>query len=243
MHLNLHYFLVFAVATLAKLLAPPSDGLQSGFNYYIQDSGNILVGIKTIIVLESDLVTSDTGVTFILNAYNSLSGSKSGIVFQQIYFESNPAAGNLIVGIETYNETRRVFVKDAPLVDFSPSTTIPAGTQLEMLLTNDQHGRLTGADFEITIDGDTFTQTIAINQTSASEPITAFMFNVVGSQGNGTFSSGSGVAFYSSQNNMTAVNAQPQGLASLISGFTGNSVYSQMDDGEGNVLAQAFSVG
>ena len=194
MHFIFHC-LLFVVAVTSKSVPPPTDGLKNVFNYFIQDNGNILRNIQIAINITEDFVTSDAGLTFLLNCYNPVS-DKSKVVYQQIYVESDPSTRGLFAGVQIFNRSlSSTFVNQMQIRNLSNGHIMPAGTELVIALTTDKHGALNGACFKLTIDHETSSQNIEINGADTTTkvqvvPITGFTFNIVGTLDKGSFSSG-----------------------------------------------------
>jgi len=232
-------------AAASKLVPAPKGGLFSQSNYFLQDDGKVLPQIQANLTIKDDFVTSDTGVAFCLNGYGPTL-DKSTIVYQQICVESFPPRSDLWCVLTTFTQTNTAFAQQFELAVLDDPHTIPAGTEMVMSFTTDNDGTVTGAKFQVLVNGKQSTNEIEIinngSNANVTGKITAFTFIIGGTSDTGSFSGGSGTVDLSSDNAIEATAIQPGGLLNEIAQAGGNSDYSQMFAGKSESLAQNFGV-
>jgi hypothetical protein len=72
----------YSIHTVSDEVPPPAVSLESNFNYFFQNNGNILEDVHVIVEIDEDFVSLGNGVGFQLNCYSPLN-RKSVIVWQQ----------------------------------------------------------------------------------------------------------------------------------------------------------------
>ena len=240
--------LPFVQAAASKLVPAPNGGLSSHSNYFLHNDGKVLHQIQANLTIQKDFITSDTGAAFCLNGY-APALDKSTIVYQQICIESFPPGSNLWCVLTTFTRTNVSFGQQFELAGLDDPHTIPAGTEMAMSFTTDNKGTVTGAKFQVIVDGKPSRKEIEIkkNQSTAKAArvtgtLTAFKFNIGGTSDTGSFSRGAGTVDFSSDNTIAASAEQPRLLPDEIAQAGGNSAYSQMFAGKSKSLAQNFGV-
>jgi hypothetical protein len=258
------FVLFFFTIVRSALVTPPSTGLGSDSNYFFQNNGDNIEQLSVTIAIEEDLV-SENGWTVQLNGYSSQTDSLTW-VWQQYSIGLDPngvSFGGFICAWEDPSETNNFndlllsFQQGFNVTTLSESQIIPAGTQFFILLNNDDSGTITQATYAITINGQTFSGTIDMQDEvtltgstpTAAElaPIHAFTLNMVGWESceQAVFSSGSGTISYSSTiSSFFPVSVEPTnlGLISVASCETSNIVYGQLSDNAGSMFIQTFQV-
>jgi len=183
--------LPFVQAAASKLVPALNGGLSSHSNYFLHNDGKVLHQIQANLTIQKDFITSDTGAAFCLNGY-APALDKSTIVYQQICIESFPPGSNLWCVLTTFTRTNVSFGQQFELAGLDDPHTIPAGTEMAMSFTTDKKGTVTGAKFQVIVDGKPSTKEIEIkkNQWTAKAArvtgtLTAFKFNIGGTSDTG----------------------------------------------------------
>jgi hypothetical protein len=204
-------------------VTPPAAGLSSNNNYFLADGGAALTGVTATMIFDVEFESSANGYSFQLNGYSTHGSSTE---WQQFVIYNEPGQSQLWARIETWagtqlsDELNRI---DVPLTTLSGGK-IPMGYSMTMAPITDSSNRVSGCTFTVTnAQGQQVaTQTLTIvgqilrntgkPATSANlAPLAAFTFNV-GGDGGGTaadLTSALGTITYTSNNALTAVNAEP----------------------------------
>jgi hypothetical protein len=171
--------------------------------------------------------TQNGGFSMQLNAYNPAGPTTS---WMQYVFTISGNAINYGVAYWDVNAAcgcgHAVCDCSPPLVNLSgtvlslPSNTIPAGYVLEIDLSNDGFGNITGALFSVTDNTGKTTSSPATLEPSHQFPIVAFQVNFVGPDGaaSSQFSSGAGSITYEISNGQLCVEGGLPDLCSKSSG-------------------------
>jgi hypothetical protein len=246
-----------ALQAASAPVPPPSDGLQGASNYIFDSSGSFINGTTVTIDFDTDFSSGSLGATFILTCF-SPADSSFVVTSQQFSLNVTPK-GKL-----------QAFAAAAPIVEsdpnsdyfFSvdmltlPNSVIPAGSSLEIALSNDENNRITSITYAMTTNnGDTTTKSIDLlsspnlngNPETAIDltPIVAFQFNIVGfdSNKNGKFGGGSGTISYIASTNFVVGNTFPPFLASDFEVIpSSNMGYGSLEDTGSNSYSQSFKV-
>jgi len=223
-----------------KVVAAPSEGLISNFNYFFTDHGKPLTGVEVQVTFQQDFVSTINGYSFQLNCY-STEGPTITTEWQQFVIYADPGSTQLWARIDTWSgtalsdELNRI---DTPLANL-PSTTIPAGYSFTILLGFDGSngaGTITSAVYqlvdnngtavgnaEITIVGHILRTTGKPATVGYLAPIAAFQFNIGGYGGSKTATlseGGWGTACYRANNSIHPLTSEP-------------TSYTDFDDGTG----------
>jgi hypothetical protein len=173
-------------------------------------------------------VTQNGGFDLQLNAYNPAGPTTS---WMQYFFN---VSGNAISYQVQYHDIQAECACGHAVCDCAPplvnlngtvlslsSNTIPAGYVLEIDLSNDSVGNITGAIFTVTDNSGNTTSRSATLPATQQFPIVAFQVNVVGPDGgsNSQFSSGAGTITYEISNGQLCVEG---GLPDLCSESAGS---------------------
>ena len=240
---------------------PPTGGLVSNVNYFLEDGGNALTGVSATVNFTVDFVSSANAYSFQLNCY-STEGSSITTEWQQFVIYASPNSSQLYARIDTWsgtaasNELNRIDVALANL----PSATIPAGYAFTMALTytNDGTGTVTGAVYTvtdnhgnsvgsvpITIVGQTL-RTTGLPATAANlAPIAALQYNIGGDYGGSTatLTTGAGTINYAAANPLSVVNTEPS-YTDFDDGTAENAnlIFGPLADSTSQVISQSFVV-
>lgn len=200
--------------------APPTGSSSNGtVNYDFFNGCEDILGLKVSLHVTQDLVaavtpsgggtpTPDGGFALQLNAFGPsgpagppytanwmqymLLVSGNAISGQVQYWDLGSTAGGPFPDPDPF--------KLYPVVSLpSNSSTVPAGFVLEIELTNDSTGNVTGVNFRVTDNaGNTSATAVPFDAGAQFRPIEVFEVNVVGPNGcqNATFSSGEGTITY-----------------------------------------------
>jgi hypothetical protein len=230
----------------------PFPGYGSNFNQILYSGCNPLLGVSVRFDITEAVVCNatsgpTTGFGFQLNAY-SPKNEKSA--WQQYVLS---LFGNQVVGaVDNWPLSGDNIINDFFNMASLPSDGIPAGYVLEITLSNDAKGNITGATYVVIDDhGKTIgkavkTLTDLSGVTSADlAPIIAFELNLVGPVNSESvvLSSGAGKISYQATTPLTAVDTEPDCAESgYVTAETANSRYSALPGGASTELSQTFSI-
>jgi len=240
---------------------PPTGGLVSNSNYFLEDGGNPLTGVSATVDFTVDFVSSANGYSFQLNCY-STEGSGISTEWQQFVIYASPGSTQLWARIDTWSgtagsdELNRIDVALANL----PSATIPAGYALKMTLTytDDGTGTVTGAVYSvtdnagntlgsvtITIVGQTLRTTGKPATVANLAPIAAVQYDIGGDYGGAqaTLTGGAGTIIYAATNPLSVVNTEPS-YTDFDDGTSENAnlIFGPLANTANQVIAQSFVV-
>jgi Hemopexin len=207
------------------LLAPPSGGLISNSNYFLDDGGAALTDVSVTVNFDVDFVSSANAYSFQLNCY-STEGQHITTEWQQFVVYASPNSSELWARIDTWSGTQ--LTDELNRIDVAlanmPSTTIKAGYAFNISLNADTSGNVTGATYTvwdntgkslgsttIGIVGQKLRTTGQPATAANLAPIAALTFNVGGDYGGSTatLTGGAGTITYAASNALTAANAEP----------------------------------
>jgi hypothetical protein len=212
---------IFAAMLLTGVF---SEILRGNQNLWLHDNSNNLKSTSANISIEQD-ITNTNGM---IVGFSCISPKASFFSFQQFYFMVNSSQPNVLFGLVATWSGENLILEIGEVIpiisNLSIPTIIPAGSNLQIHLKNDDTGIITSAQFSVTQSNpeSTFLGTGAIDltvQTLSSgskalpklSPILACTFNIVGSSNDTNFSSGSGSITYSSKNHLESSNDLPSG--------------------------------
>jgi hypothetical protein len=221
---------------------PPTHGLGSNSNYFLDSNCSSLLGVTVIIDVDADISGSD-GFGFQLNAY-SAKGDTDAAQQYLIYLSPSSDPPQLTCMVDNWTATGKELVNTQVELATLPSHMLPNGYQLQISLQNDSQGNVTSATYTaIDNNGQTIgNQTITVPSTDVA-PIVAFQLNFVDylNGGKTTLSSGSGTIVYSASNQMTVLSTEPSCVDwNYITLETANSTYGIMPAGSSQTFAQSF---
>ena len=247
------------------LLAPPSGGLGSASNYVLYSNCNQLSGVSIAIDVTEDLVAAPPaagqqhGFSFQLNAYSPKNQANpqdpEWIVWQQYIIGvgrtavvgavNNWTAASLS-GEQTINSPALVLTHP-PHPDM-----VPAGTQLTITLSTDQHGAVNGVTFASTPGQSQSLMLTSLTKTSGGAvtsadlaPIVALELNLVGPGDRkvANLISGAGTITYAAANPLEPRDGLPPCVASDVgTGESSNSVYGELPSTPSTSLTQSFGI-
>ena len=123
---------------------PPSSGLGSNSNYFLNDNGGQLIGVATSIGISNEIIASD-GFGFQLNAF---SPDSEACVIQQ-YVIVVDAGGQMSCIVNNWQSVSTYLINNwVPLYKL-PSGTLPAGYQCRIALQNDRASNITAATYTV----------------------------------------------------------------------------------------------
>jgi len=123
---------------------PPSSGLGSNSNYFLNDSCNNLEGVATTIDVSTDIVAS-AGFGFQLNAY---SPNNETCAIQQ-YVIAVDTGGQMTCIVNNWQNASTALINNWVALYELPSATLPSGHQCRIELQNDSAGNVTAATFTV----------------------------------------------------------------------------------------------
>ncbi len=243
-----------AINSLGPLVAPPpSTGLVSNHNYFLEDGGKNLTGVAATLTVDAEL-NSSNGWSIQLNAYSPKGFSTTE---QQYVIYAGPNSSQLYARIDNWLDPSHELVRlDVELVKLS-STKIPFGYTLKMALNSDASGNITGAVYTVADNNGKVLGQKTINivgQTLASTgkpaisanlaPIVAFQYNIGGCYGGATatFTEGLGTVTYDASTPLTVTSSYPSYVD--IDYYTvenGNLIFQQMSSRVDDEMTQYFN--
>lgn len=212
--------------------------LSSNRNYLLTNGKNCqnIEGLKVALKVTQDMfATSPTlggnaGCSIQLNAYNPAGPTTSwmqyvftaggnAINYQVQYWDMATACA---CGHAVCDCTGPVVNQNGTVLSL-PNNTIPAGYALEIDLSNDAAGNITGALFSVTDNTGKTTSSLATLDANQQFPIVAFQVNVVGpgNSSDSQFSSGAGTITYEIANGQLCVEG---GLPDTCSNSSGSGI-------------------
>jgi len=233
---------------------PPTTGLVSNHNYFLEENGNSLLGLSVTINIDVDFISAANAWSMQLNGYSAL-GDSTGV--QQYVVYVSPNSTQLVVRIDNWDSSLAEIIRTDVNLANLPGTTLPAGYAITIALNNDASGNVTGATFTVTdnkgnslgavttnIVGQTL-RTTAKPATSANlAPIRTFQLNIGGDYGGAraTLTSGAGTITYTASNPLSVVNTAPsyiddQNAATVESA---NLIFGPMPASANNAVTQSF---
>jgi hypothetical protein len=123
---------------------PPSSGLGSNSNYFLDNNGNNLNGAATTIGLSTDIVAS-AGFGFQLNAYSP----KNETCAIQQYVIAVDTSGQMTCIVNNWKDASTALINNWVALYRLPSATLPAGYQCRIALENDPAGNVTAATYTV----------------------------------------------------------------------------------------------
>jgi hypothetical protein len=123
---------------------PPSSGLGSNSNYFLNDNGNNLSGVSTTVGLSNDIVAS-AGFGFQLNAY---SPENETCAIQQ-YVIAVDTSGQMTCIVNNWQNASTALINNWVSLYKLPNGTLPAGYQCRIALQNDPAGNVTAATYTV----------------------------------------------------------------------------------------------
>ena len=203
-------------------LVPQPTPITGNNNYYLQDGGNPLLGVRVTVSFDENFVSTAKGFSFQLNAVSA--GSLTGTATFQQFVIWNPALGTVTSAFADIwlekNGQELLRTNEQAVVTLTTATTIPQGYRFNFALVYDGD-IVTGCSFTVTdVDGNTVgtPQTINIGGQTWNAPITSFSFNIGGEAegATGTIAPGAaGTITYSSSNPLTAETGDPSDLQTV----------------------------
>ena len=221
---------------------PPSQGLGSNSNYFLDSNCSSLLGVSVTINVDADISGSD-GFGFQLSAY-SAKGDYDAAQQYLIYLSPSSSPAQLTCMVDNWTATNTQIINIQVELAALPSHTLPAGYQLKISLQNDSAGNVTGATY-VAIDNNGNTvgsHTITVPSADVA-PIVAFQLDFVDylNGGNTTLSSGAGTIVYSASNEMTVLSIEPSCVDwDYITLETANSIYGLLPAGSSQSFTQSF---
>jgi hypothetical protein len=253
------------------LVPPPSNGLVSNYNYYLQ-SGGLLLDLSATINFDEDFICSDAnGASFQLNCYSEVvDGGSKYPLWQQFVIRMKD--GWLYACINTWYDTAinddYIYVNSGIL--FLGSDTIPAGYQFKISVNNDTENfsgninNITGATFTvinnldntetvlggfpINIVGQNWIPTNTPATYADLAPIVAFTFNIGGYGGGATanLTGASGSVTFAASDLLTAMSAEPDDIFFLNgkpeTGESANLIFGPLPQTANKVISQLFEM-
>jgi hypothetical protein len=125
-------------------VTPPSSGLGSNSNYFLNNSCNNLKGVSTTIAVSTDIV-ANAGFGFQLNAYSP----KNETCAIQQYVISVDTSGQMTCIVNNWQNASKALINNWVSLYKLPSATLPAGYQCRINLQNDNSGNITAANFSV----------------------------------------------------------------------------------------------
>jgi hypothetical protein len=123
---------------------PPSSGLGSNSNYFLNNNCNNLDGVATTIDASTDIVAS-AGFGFQLNAY---SPNNETCAIQQ-YVIVVDTSGQINCIVNNWQNASTALINNWVALYKLPSATLPAGHQCGITLQNDSAGNVTAATYTV----------------------------------------------------------------------------------------------
>ena len=233
---------------------PPSTGLVSNHNYFLEENGNSLLGLSVTVNIDVDFISSANAWSMQLNAY-SAAGDSTGV--QQYVVYVSPNSTQLVARIDNWDSSLTEIIRTDVNLATLPSTTLPAGYAITITLNNDANGNVTGATFSVTdkngnslgkvttnIVGQTLRTTNKKATSANLAPIRAFQFNIGGDYGGAraTLTSGAGTILYTASNLLSVINTAPSYVddQSATTVESANLIFGPMPASASNALTQSF---
>src|SRR5208337_953150 len=174
---------------------PPTTGLVSNHNYFLEDGGTSLVGASATLNIDVDFISTN-GWSFQLNGYSATNDTTAQ---QQYVIYVGPNSTQLVARIDNWvNSSDELIRTDVNLANL-PTQTIKAGYEFKITLNNDTSGNVTGATYAVNDNTGKSLGSVTINivgqilkttnkpATSANlAPIVAFQFDIGGCYGGAT---------------------------------------------------------
>ena len=123
---------------------PPSNGLGSNSNYFLNNNCNNLNGVATTIGVSTGIVAS-AGFGFQLNAY---SPQNETCAVQQ-YVIVVDTSGQMTCIVNNWQNASSALINNWVALYKLPSATLPAGYQCSIALQNDSNGNVTAATYTV----------------------------------------------------------------------------------------------
>ncbi len=233
---------------------PPTTGLVSNHNYFLEENGNSLLGVSVTVNLDVDFISTANAWSMQLNGY-SASGDSTGV--QQYVVYVSPGSTQLVARIDNWDSNLNEIIRTDVALANLPGTTLPAGYAITIALNNDSSGNVSGAIFSVTdnkgkslgkvttnIVGQTL-RTTGKPATSANlAPIRTFQMNIGGDYGGAraTLSSGAGTITYSASNALSAVNTAPSYIddQNAFTVESANLIFGPLPASANNAVTQSF---
>lgn len=229
-------------------VAAPSAGLGSNSNYFFDSNCQNLTGLSVTINVTQDITGSD-GFGFQINAY-SASGDFDGAQQYLIYL-SPSGSPQLTAMVDNWQTTSSQLINQQLKLAGLPSHTLPAGYRLEISLTNDSSGNVTGAIYQAWDNngnsiGSTTITLLSISGVTQVDlaPIVAFQLDFVDYLNGGVtvLSSGAGTINYSASNQMTVLNTEPSCVDwNYVTVESANSAYGPLSSSASHTFTQSFN--
>jgi hypothetical protein len=256
------FFLLNLIITASQstFIPPPTAGLSSNSNYFLQSNGSNLQQLTLRVTIDDPLFMPISGANFGLNCFSPTNGTNSEIVWQQFEIQFFPETGELVAGIFTWNKTGNVFQQTHSMGNFSLGNpnVVAAGTQMQISLIQSNSSVITGANFSFVseVGPENLASSLTINilptngvsgrpaTSNELAPITAFTTTIVAAgSGNATsnLTGGNGTFTYSATNPLAPVNALPPGLVFFVPEDRSNAVYGPMSGIVESSLEQAWA--
>jgi hypothetical protein len=231
---------------------PPTTGLVSNHNYFLEDGGKFLTGVSATLNVDVDFISSN-GFSFQLNGF-SAAGDVTGE--QQFVIYLGPGSTQLFARINNWlNPSDDLILVDVPLANL-PSQTIQAGYEFKFTLSNDNDGNVKSATYTVIDNTGKSLGNVTINivgqnlltthkpATSANlAPIVAFEFNIGGCYGGATavLTGGAGTITYAATNPLTAQNTAPNYVdIAYYTDENGNLIFGPLPQTANQVITQSF---
>jgi len=227
-------------------LVPQPTPITGNNNYFIQDSGNPLLGVNVTVNIDEVFVSTIHGFSFQLNAFST--PARQSVVDWQQYIVWDHQDGTVTsAAIQTWNKGAGTMLTnsgDFGVVTLPKATTIPQGYQFTWALTYDNDNNVTGSKFTV-LDGKTGTvigtpQTVTI--AGATAPIFSYTFNIGCQVGGGPAAvitpGAAGTITYSSTNPVIAVASEPQ--TGVQTAENANILFGPMPTIAHNSITQGF---
>jgi hypothetical protein len=226
----------------------PAAGLGSNSNYFFESSCNHLTGLSVTVSVTQDIVGSD-GFGFQINCY-SASQDYDGAQQYLIYLSPH-GSPQLTAMVDNWHTTSDQLINTQPKLASLSSHTLPAGYRLQISLTNDASANITGANYRAWDNngnsiGDVNITLLNLSGVTQQDlaPIVAFQLNFVDYLNGGitTLSSGAGTLYYSANNLMTVINAEPACVDwDYVTVERANSYYGPMSSSASHSFTQGFN--
>jgi hypothetical protein len=249
----------------------PSGGLTSDVNYWLGDNGNDLTGVSVTINIDNDLISTQDGFGFQLNAMSQAIPNVLSAIIQQLIIYSPRNTNELVGRIFMYSSNggpdpapfQISFDEQVSIATLPAVNTIKAGSSVRLDVLNDAStGKVTGCKFTYTTpNGASVSQTLniadgTIEQTGQKatlaymQPIDAITMDIVadytpngGPTGAATLSSGEGTISYSANQGLTAyTSTPPYSNVWSITSETANTVYAALPGGRPIDVSQLWGM-
>jgi hypothetical protein len=234
------------------LATPPSAGLKSNSNYFLNNCSNI-TGLTVTININGDM-KSDIGFGFQLNAYSATHDNADAAQQYVILCDS----GGILWGwVDNWTSANKEVINHREVIATLPSATLPAGYVLQITLANDSSDRISGATYEAFNASGASIGSVTLTLTSLKKddgtlmtdadlaPITAFQLDIVGPYSGemANLSSGLGTITYTASVNMAVGATEPSCVDWDYETLEqANTVYDTLPAAESTQFAQYFEV-